>query len=213
MLSLVWLLATPWTVACQTPLSIEIFQSGILEWVAISYSKGSLLPRHINRVSCKSPVLQMNSLTDELQMNSDDTTVSSGLIYMCVCVYMYTHTHIVTLFPGGSDGKESTCNVGDLGLIPGLERTPGGHSNLLQYSCLENPHGERSLAVYSPWSCKESDTTEQLSTANEIPAIKSYRSHHSPDRHQNLCWNKYFCHLRSMAISVIITDDSRLNTV
>ena len=90
-------------------------------------------------------------------------------------------------FPGGLDGKESTCNVGDLGLIPGLERTPGGHSNLLQYSCLENPHGERSLAVYSPWSCKESDTTEQLSTANEIPAIKSYRSHHSPDRHQNLC--------------------------
>ena len=43
-------------------------------------------------------------------------------------------------FPGGSDGKESTCNVGDLGSIYGLGRSPGrGHSNTLQYSCLENP--------------------------------------------------------------------------
>ena len=43
-------------------------------------------------------------------------------------------------FPGGSDGEESCCNAGDLGLIPGLERSPGGgHGNSLQYSCLENP--------------------------------------------------------------------------
>ena len=57
-------------------------------------------------------------------------------------------------FPGGSDGKESACNVRDLGLIPGLGRYPGGgHGNRLQYSCLENPHGQRSLAGYSPWGC------------------------------------------------------------
>ena len=43
-------------------------------------------------------------------------------------------------FPGDSDGKESTCNVGDLGLIPGSGRSPGeGHGNPLQYYCLENP--------------------------------------------------------------------------
>ena len=42
-------------------------------------------------------------------------------------------------FPGGSDGEESTHSVGDLGSIPGLERSPGGgHGNPLQYSCLEN---------------------------------------------------------------------------
>ena len=47
-------------------------------------------------------------------------------------------------FPGGSDGKESACNAGDLGSIPGLGRSPGGgHGNLLQYSC---PDGE------SPWT-------------------------------------------------------------
>ena len=68
-------------------------------------------------------------------------------------------------FPGGSDGKGSTCNVGDPGSIPGLGRSPGGeHGNPLKY-CLENPHGQRSLAGYSPWGHKESDTTEQLSTA------------------------------------------------
>ena len=43
-------------------------------------------------------------------------------------------------FPGGSDGKESTCNAGDLGSIPGLGISPGGgHCNPFQYSCLENP--------------------------------------------------------------------------
>ena len=41
-------------------------------------------------------------------------------------------------FPGHSDGKESACNAGDLGLIPGSGRSPG-EGNGLQYSCLENP--------------------------------------------------------------------------
>ena len=48
-----------------------------------------------------------------------------------------------------------------LGLIPGLGRSPGGgHGNPLQYSYLENPHGQRSLRGYSPWGHKESDTTK-----------------------------------------------------
>ena len=55
-------------------------------------------------------------------------------------------------FPDGSVGKESACNVGGLGLIPGLGRSPGeGQGNPLQYFCPENPHGERSLAGFSPW--------------------------------------------------------------
>ena len=54
--------------------------------------------------------------------------------------------------PSGSDGKESACNGGDLGSIPVLGRSPGGgHGNPFQYSCLENPHGQRSLVGYSPW--------------------------------------------------------------
>ena len=66
----------------------------------------------------------------------------------------------------GSDSKESACNEGDLCLIPGLGRSlGGGHGNPLQYSCLDNPHGQRRLAGYSPWGGKESDMTEQLSIA------------------------------------------------
>ena len=60
--------------------------------------------------------------------------------------------------------KNSPANAGDLrdmGSIPGLGRSPGGgHGNSLEYSCLENPHGQRSLVGYGPWDHKESDTTE-----------------------------------------------------
>ena len=68
-------------------------------------------------------------------------------------------------FPGGWDDKESACNLGDLGVILGLGRShEGGHGNPLQYSCLENPLGQRNLAGYIPWGCKECDMTKQLST-------------------------------------------------
>ena len=66
-------------------------------------------------------------------------------------------------FPGESDSKESACNVGDLGLIPGLGRSPvGGHGNHSsigdgRMSCLVNRHVQRSLEVYRPGSRKESD--------------------------------------------------------
>ena len=64
-------------------------------------------------------------------------------------------------FPGGSDSKESACSAGDLALIPGSERAPGEwNGNPLQYSCWDNPHEQRSLAGFNPWSCKESDMTE-----------------------------------------------------
>ena len=69
-------------------------------------------------------------------------------------------------FPGGSDGKDSASNAGNLGLIPALGRSPGGkHGSSLQYSYLEISHGQRSLAGYSSWGHKKSDMTEQLSTA------------------------------------------------
>ena len=83
---------------------------------------------------------------------------------------------LVTLgFPGGSDGKESAGNERDIGLIPGLGRFPGReHGNPLQYSCLENPHGQRSLEGYSPWGCKELDETEQLSLSHWWVRISVY---------------------------------------
>ena len=60
--------------------------------------------------------------------------------------------------------KNQLANAGyvrDLDSVPGSGRFPGGgHGNPLQYSCLENPLGQRSLVGYCPWGHKESDTTE-----------------------------------------------------
>ena len=65
-------------------------------------------------------------------------------------------------FPAGADGKESTCNARDLGVIPGLGRSPGeGNGNPLQYSCLENP-----MDIGACWATahgvSESDAAEPL---------------------------------------------------
>ena len=67
-------------------------------------------------------------------------------------------------FAGGSDSKESACNAGDLGSIPGSGRFPW------RRECIPTPvflprgsHRQRSLASYNPWGLKESDMTEQLS--------------------------------------------------
>ena len=75
-------------------------------------------------------------------------------------------TPVLFGFPSGSNGNESTCSMGDVGSIPGSRRSlGGGHGNPLQYSCLENSHGQRSLAGYNLQDEKESDVTEQLSIA------------------------------------------------
>ena len=67
-------------------------------------------------------------------------------------------------FSSGSESKESSCSAEDLGSIPGLARSPrGGHGNPLQCSWLDNHCGPRRRGC-SLWGCRESDTTEQLST-------------------------------------------------
>ena len=73
----------------------------------------------------------------------------------------YYNISLFIYFPhaDGSDGKESACNAGDPGSIPGSGRSPGeGNGNPLQDSCLENSMDR----CYSPWGHKESDTIEQL---------------------------------------------------
>ena len=75
--------------------------------------------------------------------------LSSVLFFFFLILFKYSW---FTGFPAGLVGKESTCKAGDLGWTPGSGRSSGGgHGNQLQYSCLENLHGQRSLAGYSPW--------------------------------------------------------------
>ena len=115
-----------------------IFEARILEWVAISYYRGSSLPRDQTQVSCVSCIWQADSLP---------------------------LSHLGSPF----DSKESSCNVGYLGSIPGLGRSPGGgHGNPLQYSCLENAHGQRSLVGYGSWGRIELDPTEWLRTTHRV---------------------------------------------
>ena len=88
-----------------------VLQAGILEWVAYPFSRGSSQPRNQTGVSC----IASDSLLTEL---SGKTTLNKSL----------------SEFPGGSAGKESTCNAGDSSLIPGLGRSPGeGIVYSLQY--------------------------------------------------------------------------------
>ena len=105
-------------------------------------------------------------------------------------------------FPGGSAGKESDCNAGNPASIPGLGRSPGeGIHYPLQYSCLENPPGPRSLVGYSPWGRKESDRTEWLSTAQF-----TFSEHSSPFLSLNSlpASNKLLCPLLFYSLSIVI---------
>ena len=98
--------------------------------------------------------------------------------------------------PGGSGDKEFACNVGDLGLIPGLGRSPGkGNGNPFQYSCLENTHEQKSLVCYSPWSRKELDATEglTLSLSHTLQALLKYHHLSKPPQKWSLHPLSLFC--------------------
>ena len=102
-------------------------------------------------------------------------------------------------FPGGSSGKESACNVGDPSSIPGSGRSPrnlGVIGYPLQYSCLGNPHGQRSLVGCSPWGHKESDTIQQLIIAQHIHQW----NHHNMCHKHNPSSAKVFSHLLSLLL-------------
>ena len=66
----------------------------------------------------------------------------------------------------------SAGDMTELSSIPGMGRSPGGgHGSPLQYSCLENPHGQRSLGGYHPWGHKELNTTEATYSSHTITYV------------------------------------------
>ena len=80
-----------------------------------------------------------NAYASSLSLLTKSKTRDSGFNWFSISPFDWT-TILFLGFPGGSEAKASACNVGDLGSIPGLERSPGeGKGNLLRYSCLENP--------------------------------------------------------------------------
>ena len=90
-----------------------------------------------------------DNFTEFLTGNGEKTSESAKAVSFGEC------------FPDGSVVKRLPANAGNAGSIPGWGRSPGeGNSNTLQYYSLGNPQGQRSLAGYSSWGCKESDMTE-----------------------------------------------------
>ena len=120
------LLVTPWTAAHQTPLSVRFsrqeypLKSSFLYWCVTLWA--SLVAQLVKNLSAMWET-QLDSWVRKIPWRRDRLP-----------------TPVFLGFPGGSAGMKSTCNVGDLGLIPGLGRYSGeGNSHPLQYSCLKDP--------------------------------------------------------------------------
>ena len=101
---------------------------------------------------------------------------------------------ISTPVPGGSDGKDSACIVGDSGSIPGLGGSPGeGHGNPLQYSCLENPMDREAwwAAVYGvakSWTCLKQLSTTQHRNLNNFPRVSLNKARDTGSNQGSLGW-------------------------
>ena len=112
---------------------------------------------------------------------------SSWTSLFCVSLLQLYHTSQVALLV-----KSPSANAGEAreeGWIPGWGRSPGGEcGNTLQYSCLEKFPGQRSLAGYSSWGHKESDTTEQLTLS-----LFHYDETSSPKILTYLLWDRQIC--------------------
>ena len=141
-----------------------ILQTGILEWVAIPFSRGSSLRRDQTQDSC---------VADRF---FTVWTISKALQAIAKNHRILLRSYLIF---GGSYGKESAHSAGDTGSIPGLERWPGeANVNPLRYYAWEVPWTEEpgglwtgwqgGLACCSPWGRQELDTTWRLNKQIEI---------------------------------------------
>ena len=142
MLSCVGLFAVPWTVACQAPLSIGFFRQEY--WSGLPFPSPGDLPDP--GIKLKSPALAGGFFTTEPLGKPTGT--------LCFI--------FINLFPGGSDGR--VClQYEKAGFDPWVGKIPWRRKwQPTQVFLPGKFHGWRSLAMYSPWGCKESDTTEPL---------------------------------------------------
>ena len=124
------------------------------------------------------------------------------------CSILIFHIGIGTLgFLGGSDRKESACNVGDLGSIPGLGRSPGGgHDNPFQYPCPKDPCGQRSLVTvhedsktWTHWATKHSTLYTNKSTLGTASGSRSICTACFYTKQIKICIKLFCCKLHSIA--------------
>ena len=117
-----------------------------------------------------------------------------AILHRIAYIYIHTNQYYSLGLPWWLSGKIGACNAGDMGLIPGSGRFPGGgHSNPLWYSCLENPMDRKNLAGYSPRGHKESDTNEVTEHPHMLlsQSVTSSPSLHPCSQVLSL-WGKHF---------------------
>ena len=147
--------------------TLSILQAKILEWVAMPSSRGSSQPRDRTQVSCIAGRFftywatgEAPSQAENIFLNIREFTTRRSIRWCSERMF-----RLWMGFPSGSVGKESSCNAGDLGSIPGLWRSPGGgHGNPLQYSCLENPMDRGAWWVIVHRVPNISDMTERITS-------------------------------------------------
>ena len=166
-LSHVWLFVTPWSAACRAPLSSTVFWS----WLKFT-SIESVMPH--NHLIPHNQLLLLPSVFPSNRVFSSESallirwpkywifSISPSNEYSELISFRTNWFEIVLFHLSSAllyDGKESSCNAGDLGSIPGLGKFPGeGNGNPLQYSCLGNPmdRGARILEWVTTPSSRES---------------------------------------------------------
>ena len=141
------LFAAPGTAAHQASLSFTISQS-LLKLMSIE----SVMPSN-HLVLCH-PLLLLPSIFPSIRVFSNESALHTRWPKYCSFSFSIIKLKIKNLIANAGD-------VRHVGLIPGQGRCLGiGHGNPLQYSCLENSYGQRSMVGCSPWGCKESDMAE-----------------------------------------------------
>ena len=132
-----------------------IFQAWVLEWVAISFSRGSSRPSNWTRVSCVA----------DRHFTTWTTRESNPVNKLLTHTHTHTHRHILITvsrwgFPGDSGVKNAAANAGNVGSLPGWGRPPGaGNGNPLQESCPGNPMDRGAWWATFQAGLKESATT------------------------------------------------------
>ena len=135
---------TPWIAAHQCSLLFTISWS-LIKLLSIE----SVMPSNHLILCC--PLLLLPSVFPGTRVFTNESVLctvakvlraSASASVLPMNIQDWFPLELILGFPGGLEDKESSCNAGDLGLIPGLGRSPGaGNGNPLQYSCLENPNG------------------------------------------------------------------------
>ena len=140
-----------------------ILQAGILEWVSTPSSRYSSTthPQFEENETVfewlsGTPKVKKQLLDSALTCKVGNTVRHSFTEIFYVLGAMLSSLLSTFCFPGGSDGNKSACHEGHLGSVPGWGGSSGERKgNPFQYSRPENPHGQRSLAGYSPWGHKD----------------------------------------------------------